>query len=41
MNYEQTAFDELKRWQKQMLRRPSLLNSLSKNLQTKLNSYIP
>lgn len=41
MNYEQTAFDELKRWQKQMLRRPSLLNSLSKKLQTKLNSYIP
>lgn len=41
MNYEQTAFDELKRWQKQMLRRPSLLNRLSKKLQTKLNSYIP
>lgn len=39
--YEQTAFDELKHWQKQMLRRPSILNSLSKKVQTKINSYIP
>lgn len=39
--YEQTAFEELTRWQKQMQRRPSLLNRLSKNVQTKLNSYIP
>lgn len=41
MEYEQTAFDELKRWQKQMLRKPSVLNKLSKKVQTKLNSYIP
>jgi hypothetical protein len=41
MNYEQIAFDELKRWQKEMLRKPSVLNKLSKKLQTKLNSYIP
>lgn len=41
MDYEQTAFDELKHWQKQMLRRPSILNSLSKKVQTKINSYIP
>jgi len=41
MDYEQTAFDELKNWQKQMLRRPSILNSLSKKVQTKINSYIP
>jgi hypothetical protein len=41
MEYEQTAFDELKRWQKQMLRKPSVLNKFSKKLQTKLNSYIP
>ena len=39
--YEQTAFEELTRWQKQIQRRPSLLNRLSKNVQTKLNSYIP
>jgi hypothetical protein len=41
MQYEQTAFEELGRWQKQMQRRPSLLNRLSKNVQTKINSYIP
>ena len=41
MNYEQTAFDELKQWQKEMSRRPSVLNKLSKKVQTKLNSYIP
>jgi hypothetical protein len=41
MDYEQTAFDELKRWQKEMLRKPSMLNKLSKKVQTKLNSYIP
>jgi len=41
MEYEQTAFEELKRWQKEMLRKPSLLNKLSKKVQTKLNSYIP
>lgn len=41
MDYEQIAFDELKHWQKQMLRRPSILNNLSKRVQTKINSYIP
>lgn len=41
MQYEQTAFEELKRWQKQMQRRPSALNQLSKRVQAKLNSYIP
>jgi hypothetical protein len=41
MQYEQTAFEELSRWQKKMQRRPSLLNKLSKNVQTKINSYIP
>ncbi len=39
--YEQQAFIELKQWQQKMQRRPSLLNNLSKKLQTKLNSYIP
>jgi uncharacterized protein (DUF697 family) len=41
MEYEQLAFEELRRWQKQMLRRPSVLNHLSKKMQEKLNSYIP
>lgn len=41
MEYEQTAFEELKRWQKEMLRKPSILNKLSKKVQAKLNSYIP
>lgn len=41
MQYEQKAFDELTRWQKTMQRNPSLLNKLSKNVQAKINSYIP
>ena|SRR5215213_1755247 len=41
MDYEQTAFAELKKWQKEMLRKPSVLNKLSKRVQTKLNNYIP
>jgi hypothetical protein len=41
MDHNQTAFDELKQWQQQMLRKPSVLNNLSKKVQTKLNSYIP
>jgi uncharacterized protein (DUF697 family) len=39
--YEQIAFDELQRWQNEMMRNASILNKLSKRLQTKLNSYIP
>jgi hypothetical protein len=41
MDYEQAAFDELQRWKKEMLRKPSFLNKLSKKVQVKLNSYIP
>jgi len=41
MDYEQKAFEELKQWQKNMLRNASVFNQLSKKLQTKLNSYIP
>ncbi len=41
MDYNQIAFDELKQWQQQMLGKPSVLNKLSKRVQTKLNSYIP
>jgi hypothetical protein len=41
MDYEQIAFDELQHWKKEMLRKPSFLNNLSKKVQVKLNSYIP
>jgi hypothetical protein len=39
--YEQTAFEELVQWKKKMQRKPSLLNKMSKGVQTKINSYIP
>lgn len=39
--YEKIVGAELAAWQKKMLRRPGLLNSLSKKLQTKVNSWIP
>lgn len=39
--YEAYALQELQDWQHEMLRKPSLANRLAKNLQTKLNSYIP
>jgi uncharacterized protein (DUF697 family) len=32
---------ELALWQKKMLRKPSLLNRLSKNMQTRINNWIP
>lgn len=37
----QQASSELDAWQKQMLRRPSLFNNISKKIQTKVNSWIP
>ena len=40
-SYEVLAYQELKAWQQKMLRRPSLLNKLSKKMQTKVNSWIP
>src|SRR5688572_10102925 len=40
-DYEEVVSAELKTWQKKMLRRPGLFNSLSKRLQTKVNSWIP
>jgi len=40
-DYEVLAGSELKAWQKKMLRKPGLLNSLSKKLQTKINNLIP
>ena len=39
--YEQSVVDELKTWQRKMQRRPSLLNNLSKRIQTKINTWIP
>ena len=40
-DYEKMAIEEMKAWQKKMMRRPGLLNSLSKAVQTKINSWIP
>lgn len=39
--YEEKALDELKIWQKNMERKPSLTNKLSKEMQNKMNSLIP
>jgi len=39
--YQKQVLTELKAWQKQMLRRPSFLNMLSKKAQDKVNSWIP
>ena len=40
-HYLQEVSTELHAWQKQMQRRPSFFNNLSKKLQTKINSWIP
>lgn len=40
-NYEDIAKTELLAWQKNMLRRPGLINKLSKKIQVKVNSWIP
>lgn len=39
--YQQHVTSELSAWQKQMQRRPSFFNKLSKRMQTKVNSWIP
>ncbi len=39
--YEKIILHQLKMWQKEMLRDPSLFNKLSKRLQYKMNSLIP
>ncbi len=39
--YDLLAYTALTTWQKKMMRRPSLLNSLSKKIQTKINTWIP
>ena len=40
-SYEQEALSELRRWQKKMRQRPSLLNKLSKDVQMRVNKIIP
>jgi hypothetical protein len=39
--YQQEATRELSAWKKKMQRNPSFFNSLSKRVQTKINSWIP
>ena len=39
--YQDQALAELKAWQQQMLKRPSLFSKLSKKIQIKINTWIP
>jgi hypothetical protein len=39
--YEKEIRSDLKHWQKQMLREPTIIGRLSKNLQTRMNNWIP
>ena len=39
--YESQAYNELKKWQNQMLRNPSFFNRVSKKMQNKVNRLIP
>jgi hypothetical protein len=39
--YEKDINSELTLWQRKMLRNPSIINRLSKKIQTKINSWIP
>jgi uncharacterized protein (DUF697 family) len=39
--YEKIQMRELQKWQKEMQRKPSLVNKLAKKLQAKMNSFIP
>ena len=40
-NYDKDKYYELAHWQKKMLRKPTLFNKLSKNIQTRINNWIP
>jgi hypothetical protein len=40
-NYEVNALKEVQAWQKQMMKKPSYLNKLSKHWQDKINGIIP
>jgi uncharacterized protein (DUF697 family) len=39
--YEHTAYNELLLWQKKIEKKPSFTNRLAKNVQNRINSYIP
>jgi len=39
--YEKYAAVQLKTWQRRMIHKPSILNRLSKRIQTKINTWIP
>jgi EcsC protein family len=39
--YDKSVQIEMKKWQQQMLRKPSLFNRMSKGMQTKINTWIP
>lgn len=41
MSYKQHIETELAEWKRKMMRKPSIMNKLSKRVQTKVNSYIP
>ena len=41
LSYELNAIQEMKKWQRKMQRKPSIINNLSKKVQVKINSYIP
>jgi hypothetical protein len=41
MSYKQHIESELEEWRRKMMRKPSIMNKLSKRVQTKVNSYIP
>jgi hypothetical protein len=39
--YDENIIADVRKWQKQMLARPSLLNNLAKKMQAKINGWIP
>ncbi|HEX2922250.1 MAG TPA: EcsC family protein [Bacteroidales bacterium] len=39
--YEKNIHSQMRRWQKQMLREPSIISQLSKKIQTRMNNWIP
>lgn len=41
MSYKQHIENEVAEWKRKMTRKPSIMNKLSKRMQTKVNSYIP
>ena len=40
-HYEQIAYHELTSWQLKVQKKPSLVNRLAKNVQTRINNFIP